>query len=907
MRQHLIADVQPLVPLTILCGIPGTAKSTLIGQIHAQISAQPGQEGRCALIDYPRRRLGTKSAAGFAVEAATRQLDTDLLGEDRILAVRRGRFDLTDLSARIKEWAENTSGCSVFVKNYEWQESPELSDLLVAAVSSGIDVMCALIDPEPLLSRAHEQGITVRVVEDSELCFKRQEMARLARFYGVEPTPEVLDRVEKLTAGHPMMSAVAMMELAGVDRVIVEQGEATLSGGLFGSRTVTLHELGKLAADPSRALRHVDPVGLSVEDLDKAVAILRLQEPVVDELRLSDQGRSPFVRFVSGLLTVPWVDLAALEAAWPGSSGYVHRLNAAGYTRMEFDGAGPGRLVWTDGVRAVASEWLHVAGWAVGDDNKLSDLRSNLVEWYAAKRRFDEAVQLVGETGDPGLVENLAVDHFVDFVTNGRPHGFGAHLPRTEAEARSCPVTTILAALESHPLARDDWGVAQKVLAAVREQESRCGSGEPASALSACVTSLVGLSVLDRWDEGTGLSGRALEALESLLVVSPSSGEELARIYLLLGIVTLVRAQIGEARAALSRAVALAKRGGPVFRASVVGLCALEGYFGELLFDPTVDRDQIMQEYLGPSEEGLAWQESLVFLVLSRAWNNLWDGSYEAALEDVSRLVRDVPRCSVQPMVVWTHGLVLLLNGRHEQAHALYRDVEQRIQSAGLPARKSPTFVLGYVLACLADGRLSEATTVAARRDGMDDVLDHLTRLALTYTSGRDRTLVLPDEEARRGPQPTLRARTLFSFIRLVSLVRGGRESEARELLQRVMATATACDVDFACRFMSEQANAEIARLVPSSVASEVGDAIARAVSGPHVLREGLAEVNLSKAQLQVLQLLAQGMRNQEIADSLYLSVNTVKTHLREINRKLGSSDRFEALALARRYGLVRS
>lgn len=907
VRQRLVDDLQPLAPLTILCGIPGTAKSTLVAQMHAQGVRGPEEESKGVLVGFPRRRLGGKAALAFAVEASTAQLGLDPPQREQLLAIRRGRFDVDDVTQRIARWFEAAGPFTLCILNYEWQASPELDELIVSTVASGVDVVCTLIDPEPLQSRAQGQGIAVRVVEDSELCFKHPELARLAQFYGVEPTPEVLSRVEELTAGHPMISSVAMLELAGIEKVTVGQGEVTLIGRDFGTRRAAMSDLGQLAYGPRPALKRVDPSNISVDDLGKAVAVLRLQEPVVDELRLSDQGRSPFVRFVSGLLTVPWADLSALEAAWPGSSSYVHRLNAAGYTRIEFDGVGPGRLVWTEGVRAVASEWLHVAGWAVGDDNKLSDLCSNVVEWYAANRRFDEAVELTGQTGDAAVIEHLAVTHFIDFVTDGRSHGFGAHLPRTEAEARQFPVTAILAALESHPLARDDWGVAQRVLVAVREQESSCGCGEPESSLRACLVALVGLSVLDRWDEGAELSGHALDALESLLAVSPSSGEELARAYLLLGIVTLVRAQIGDARASLSRAVALSQREGPVFRTAVVGLRALEGYFGELLFDPAVDRDRIMQEYLGPSEKGLAWQESLVFLVLSRVWSSLWQGHYETALEDASRLVRQVPLCSIQPMVVWTHGLVLLLNGRPEQAYALYRDVEQRTQSAGLPPRSSSIFVLGFTLACLAEGRLREATTVAARRGQANDTLDRMMRLALGYTSGRDKVLPLPEEQKRPGPLPTVRARTLFAFIRMISLIRGGRETEAREILQQVVTTATACDADFVCRFMSKQANAEISSLVATVVPSEVGDAIMRAVDGPHILREGLADVHLSKAQLQVLRLLAQGMRNQEIADSLYLSVNTVKTHLREINRKLGTSDRFEAIALARRFGFINS
>lgn len=52
---------------------------------------------------------------------------------------------------------------------------------------------------------------------------------------------------------------------------------------------------------------------------------------------------------------------------------------------------------------------------------------------------------------------------------------------------------------------------------------------------------------------------------------------------------------------------------------------------------------------------------------------------------------------------------------------------------------------------------------------------------------------------------------------------------------------------------------------------------------------------SLSRREAEVLQLLAQGMRNKEIAAALHLSLGTVKTHLRHAYRRLGSPDRVSA------------
>ena len=61
----------------------------------------------------------------------------------------------------------------------------------------------------------------------------------------------------------------------------------------------------------------------------------------------------------------------------------------------------------------------------------------------------------------------------------------------------------------------------------------------------------------------------------------------------------------------------------------------------------------------------------------------------------------------------------------------------------------------------------------------------------------------------------------------------------------------------------------------------------------------------LSSRELAVLQLIAQGCSNQEIADRLFISLHTVKTHARRINVKLGVQRRTQAVAMAKAQGLM--
>jgi ATP/maltotriose-dependent transcriptional regulator MalT len=61
----------------------------------------------------------------------------------------------------------------------------------------------------------------------------------------------------------------------------------------------------------------------------------------------------------------------------------------------------------------------------------------------------------------------------------------------------------------------------------------------------------------------------------------------------------------------------------------------------------------------------------------------------------------------------------------------------------------------------------------------------------------------------------------------------------------------------------------------------------------------------LSQRELQVLQLIAQGLSNEEIGKRLFLALDTVKGHNRKIFDKLGVQRRTEAVARARELGLL--
>ncbi|HVB14777.1 MAG TPA: response regulator transcription factor [Candidatus Dormibacteraeota bacterium] len=90
---------------------------------------------------------------------------------------------------------------------------------------------------------------------------------------------------------------------------------------------------------------------------------------------------------------------------------------------------------------------------------------------------------------------------------------------------------------------------------------------------------------------------------------------------------------------------------------------------------------------------------------------------------------------------------------------------------------------------------------------------------------------------------------------------------------------------------------------------SELTDAIRRVAEGESLLElpddEATAAAAISRRELEVLACMAGEMTNREIAASLFLSEQTVKTHVSHILAKLGASDRSGAVLRAWKRGLL--
>jgi len=98
----------------------------------------------------------------------------------------------------------------------------------------------------------------------------------------------------------------------------------------------------------------------------------------------------------------------------------------------------------------------------------------------------------------------------------------------------------------------------------------------------------------------------------------------------------------------------------------------------------------------------------------------------------------------------------------------------------------------------------------------------------------------------------------------------------------------------------------EVARTVREAVAGDVSPQIAASMLREVKVLVDEADSVITKREIEVLQLIADGCATPEVAEKLYISQKTVKNHLASIYAKLDARDRTQAVLQAVRMGIVR-
>jgi DNA-binding NarL/FixJ family response regulator len=199
---------------------------------------------------------------------------------------------------------------------------------------------------------------------------------------------------------------------------------------------------------------------------------------------------------------------------------------------------------------------------------------------------------------------------------------------------------------------------------------------------------------------------------------------------------------------------------------------------------------------------------------------------------------------------------------------------------------------------------------------------DALTRAGLSLFLGADEGIDVVGEAATGGDGVRMAAELApdvvvvdagLSDLRGVEVARRIVD-QAEHPPPRVLLLTAGDDDEYAFRSMQTHisgylpknflAPVELIRVV-KAVASADGPLLAATAPQPGRLGPRQLRASLSKREVEVLRLMGRGLSNREIADELYVSVETVRTHVKHVYGKCGARNRTEAVLAAYTAGLV--
>src|SRR5258708_3956324 len=155
--------------------------------------------------------------------------------------------------------------------------------------------------------------------------------------------------------------------------------------------------------------------------------------------------------------------------------------------------------------------------------------------------------------------------------------------------------------------------------------------------------------------------------------------------------------------------------------------------------------------------------------------------------------------------------------------------------------------------------------------------------------------LVMPEMDGTTAIQAIRQAHPQIQIIALTSF---GKEEQVKAALQ-------AGAIGYLLKNVSADDLADAIRAAHAGQPTLAREATQVLISA--VTRPATPDFGLTEAELNVLNLMAQGLTNPQIASQLTVTQSTVKTHVSNILAKLGVAGRVEAVTMALKYGLTSS
>jgi LuxR family maltose regulon positive regulatory protein len=285
------------------------------------------------------------------------------------------------------------------------------------------------------------------------------------------------------------------------------------------------------------------------------------------------------------------------------------------------------------------------------------------------------------------------------------------------------------------------------------------------------------------------------------------------------------------------------------------------------------------------------------FLHLAEAIIGVDEADFTGARDRLQVMAPHLDTLEHWPLFAWVLALCDL--GLGVPAHSdvvLKRELRDR-------RRASITSLTGMVLLAtranllLASGQATEATAVLASAASTPITRPASARVALLAGDAERTITELAPLEADALPPRT--AAEVQLLVAAASL-RLGREDAARSAAESAAAILVTSGLRHPLSLLPREDRDDLAALLTPTARELLGDA-----GVPELFPRRVSVVTLTARERAVLERLAQGGTLPEIAAELHVSVNTLKTQLRSVYRKLGAGDRESALAAAQGHGLL--
>jgi LuxR family maltose regulon positive regulatory protein len=532
--------------------------------------------------------------------------------------------------------------------------------------------------------------------------------------------------------------------------------------------------------------------------------------------------------------------------------------------------------------------------------------------WYSEHGYLVEAVRHAQAAGDWGLAARVLSDHWVGFGLNGlgaTAHDLLARFPAGVIAADA----ELAARMAGDELARGSLEEAERYLALATRKLDSVPAGRRER--SQVVLALVRMRLARRRGDVPAVAEQAerlLAPAEAADPAEPGLGGDLRMLALIdLGIAELWAARFEEADRHLEEGIALARRLGRPYL-EVTGLANWAQLVSWQSFPLGAQRGAQAIELAGRhgwTEEPVA---GLAYLALGMT--EVAQGRLEEAERSLERAERTL-RAEVEPAagmrLHWGRGMLELARGRYAEA----------LTAIGAAERLATLLVTEHTLARRGRSHWLQALVKMGETQRVERALAEMDDA--DRDSGEIRVAAAALRLAQDDPQAAIAALApvvagdaaltnahlwvVHAFLLdAIAHDAAGDAAAARRVLERALDLARPEGllypflVDRAPELLERHRRRGTAHAV---LIAEILNVLAGRGPSPDETR-GLREP-LSQAEVRVLHYLPTKLSAPEIAGQLYLSVNTVKTHMRHLYDKLGVHRRHEAVEQARALGLL--